>query len=267
MRLHIATHDKIFHADEVTAVALLRVFTKDEIVVSRVPHNIKDFSSYDMVIDIGREFDGKKYFDHHQNRGGKSSAGLIWDYLNLGENYSKISKLIKLVDDNDVGIAKAKPFEYSNLIKCFNNSEDIYGSVQDKQFEKAVLFAMTVLDSMKNMQNSVAEAKTIVTSSFTFDNNPAILELSRFNPHWSTYINGETMPNIKAVVWEDEHDKSWKVQIPPKRVGSFELQAEALKQDSSMEFVHSSGYFAVAKSEEIMKKFLAKMLNNTIREK
>jgi len=261
MQLNIATHDKIFHADEVTAVALLKLFTHREIVVSRVPHDTQDFDMYDMVIDLSRKFDGKKYFDHHQNRGGKSSAGLIWEYLGLEETYPKISKLIKIVDDNDVGIIKSKPFEYSNLIKCFNHSENIYDTQQDKQFEKAVDFAITILRSMKETSDKVKQAQDIVNNSYLFDNNTNILELCEFTPHWSTYINGKTMPEIKVVVWEDLHDNCYKAQVPPKRLGTFELTAKGFEQDKSMEFVHSSGYFAIAKDEIVMKEYLAKHLN------
>ena len=79
MKKLIATHNKMFHADEVTAIALLQVFKDFEIEVERICHDSKDFSKYDFVIDISKTFDGKKYFDHHQYKGGKSSAGLIWD--------------------------------------------------------------------------------------------------------------------------------------------------------------------------------------------
>ncbi|MAD41902.1 MAG: hypothetical protein CL623_05870 [Arcobacter sp.] len=114
----IITHNKTFHADEVAAVALLKVFTNENIIVNRVDHNTTDFSNCDLVIDIGKKFDGVKYFDHHQYKGGKSSAGLIWDYLDLNDKYPKISKLIDLIDKNDTGVQKAKPFEFSSLIKC-----------------------------------------------------------------------------------------------------------------------------------------------------
>ncbi len=257
MRLNIATHNKIFHADEVTAIALLRTFTDNKIVVSRVNHDTADFSMYDIVIDIGRKFDGEKYFDHHQYKGGKSSAGLIWDFLELKEQYPKISQLMKMVDDNDVGISKAKPFEYSSLIRCFNH-KDIYEEEQDRAFEKAVDFAMTVLRSMKSLEDAVEDAKAIVSNSFVFNNNPAIMELSRFTPHWTSYINGEVTPNINAVVWEDVQEGKWKVKIPTKRLGTFELHGKALLQDKSMDFVHSNGHFAVAKDEKTMKIYLAK---------
>jgi len=257
MTLNVATHNKIFHADEVTAIALLRLFTEDEIVVHRIEHDTEDFSTYDMVIDISKKFDGDKYFDHHQNKGGKSSAGLIWEYLGFQEDYPKISKLIRLVDDNDVGIEKAKPFEYSNLIKCFNHSK-INSKEQDIQFEKAVDFSMTVLNSMAEFAESLHAAKEIIRDSFMFDNNPSILELSTFTPHWATYINAKEMPNIKAVVWEDKEDDNWKVRIPAKRLGTFELHGKALTQDDSMKFVHSSGHFAIAKDEATLCAYLEK---------
>jgi hypothetical protein len=112
---------------------------------------------------------------------------------------------------------------------------------------------------MKQMEEEIIEAKKIVNESFTFNRNPKILELSKFTPYWTTYVNGETMPNIKAVVWEDEEENNWKVKVPSLRLGSFELNGKALKNDTTMEFVHSSGHFAIAKDEITMQKFLLKI--------
>ena len=257
--MKIVTHKGIFHADEVTAIALLKVFTDEDIAVSRVDHDSTDFGSFDMVIDIGKKFDGVKLFDHHQYKGGKSSAGLIWDYIGLQEDYPKISKLIKIVDDNDTGVAKAEPFEYSSLLKCYNH-RDIHSQAQEKQFEKAVKFAQTMLISMAEAQEDLEEAKEIVANSFLFDSNPAILELERFTPHWTSYINGVLTPHIKAVVWEDEEEGNYKVKVPSKKLGSFELNGKALPQDDSMEFVHSAGFFAIAKDEDTMKSYLKKVV-------
>lgn len=258
MELKIATHNGIFHADEVTAIALLKLFTDYELTIERLRHDTKDFSKYDMVIDMGREFDGKKYFDHHQYKGGKSSAGLIWDYLNPQNRYSNISKLIKMVDANDVGTIKAKPFEYPSMIKHFNCSDSIYGNEQDICFTKAADFAFTVLQSMKESEDAALEAKNIVNNSFYFDENKSVIELERYTRFWSRYINGTTMPNIKAVVWKDEFDNRWKVKIPSKKTGSFELSAKVLPHDDSMEFVHANGFFAVAKDRETLSSYLQK---------
>jgi uncharacterized UPF0160 family protein len=260
MMKKIATHNKIFHADEVTAIALLKLFTDDEYQIERVDHDTTDFNSFDMVIDIGKKFDGVKYFDHHQYKGGKSSAGLIWSYLGFEDEYPKISKLIDLIDRNDVGLEKAKEFEYSSLIKCFNNSGKITGEEQDIQFEKAVEFAMTVFGSMKQAKEDLDDAKYIVNNSYNFNRNPKIIELDEFTPHWTTYINGELMPHIKVVVWEDEEENNWKAKVTPKRLGSFELNGKPFHQDNSMEFVHSSGHFAIASSREVMEKYLRRLI-------
>ncbi|MEA2018852.1 MAG: MYG1 family protein [Campylobacterota bacterium] len=259
MKKLIVTHNKIFHADEVTAVALLKIFTDDEIKVCRVNHNTSDFTQYDMVIDIGKKFDGIKYFDHHQYKGGKSSAGLIWDYIGLNGSYPKISKLMQVIDMNDTGIQKAKPFEFSSLIKSYNHS-NIASQEQDIQFNKAVEFVMTVIESMKKSQEDFEEAKEIINNSFFFDSNHRIIELVKFTTHWASYINGTKTPEIKAVVWEDIDDGNWKVRVPSKSLGTFELNGKALKQDDSMEFVHSSGHFAIAKDEKRMKNFLCKQI-------
>jgi len=254
--LKVATHNGIFHADEITAIALLKIFLDDDIKVTRVEHNHSDFNPFDMVVDVGQKLDGKKYFDHHQYKGGKSSAGFIWQYLGLEKKYSKISKLIKMVDDNDTGVKKAQEFEYPNLLKCFNN-KDIYLDKQDEAFAKAVEFAVVTLNSMKTNQEEILKAKDIVANSYMFDSNPAILELDSFTPHWGYYINAQTMPHIKAVVWED--NGKWKVKLTPKRAGSFEVNGKKLPQNDIMKFVHSAGFFAVANDEKSMKKYIKKI--------
>ena len=255
MKKIIATHNKMFHADEITAIALLKLFTSDEYKIERVDHNTLEFDKYDFVIDIGQKYDGLKYFDHHQYKGGKSSAGLIWEYLGVENQYEKISKLVDLVDMNDVGIAKSKEFEYSSLIKCYNN-ENLYSQEQDIQFTKALDFAINILSSKKRFHDSSLEAEKIIANSTFFEKNSKIIELDSFTPHWRMYINGQNMPNVKAVVWEDVLENNWKVNITSKFIGSFELTHIPLKQDFNMEFVHKSGHFAIANNKESLIKYL-----------
>ena len=148
MTKHIATHKGMMHADEITAVALLRLFTNDEIIVHRIEHDTTDFSAYDMVIDISKTFDGVKYFDHHQHKGGKSSAGLIWDYLSLEDTYPNISKFINVVDNNDTGVKRAN----STFFKAIRGANDpeIDPKLQDNNFNVAVEYVIEVLRSLKN---------------------------------------------------------------------------------------------------------------------
>ncbi len=102
------------------------------------------------------------------------------------------------------------------------------------------------------------DAKDIVSNSYNFNRNPKIIELDEFTPHWTSYINGELMPHIKVVVWEDVEENNWKAKVTPKRLGSFELNSKPFPQDNTMEFVHSSGHFAIASSREIMERYLVK---------
>lgn len=45
MKKIIATHNKMMHADEITAIALLKIFTNDEYIIQRVSHDTNDFSN------------------------------------------------------------------------------------------------------------------------------------------------------------------------------------------------------------------------------
>ena len=78
------THDGSFHADEVTACALLIYFNlidRDKIFRTR---NLDQLSHCEFVCDVGGIYDPiNKRFDHHQNeyKGKLSSAGMILNYL------------------------------------------------------------------------------------------------------------------------------------------------------------------------------------------
>jgi uncharacterized UPF0160 family protein len=80
----IGTHDGSFHADEVTACALLLVFElvdKDRIMRSR---DLATLNQCEFVCDVGGVYDPLiKRFDHHQSEytGDLSSAGMILLYL------------------------------------------------------------------------------------------------------------------------------------------------------------------------------------------
>src|SRR5437867_3111886 len=84
----LGTHDGAFHADEVTAGALLLLFDlidRSNIVRSRDP---KKLALCEYVCDVGGVYDPEiKRFDHHQSeyQGELSSAGMIWRYLNEQE--------------------------------------------------------------------------------------------------------------------------------------------------------------------------------------
>src|ERR1700734_1069645 len=82
--LSCGTHDGTFHADEVTACALLVVFGligQDKIIRTRKKELL---DSCEYICDVGGIYDpAEKLFDHHQAeyQGNLSSAGMILLHL------------------------------------------------------------------------------------------------------------------------------------------------------------------------------------------
>ena len=165
--LKVAVHNSTFHTDEVVALALLGAFVTNEIEVERLPHQtpIEEFEPYDMVIDISSRYDGKKFFDHHQNSGGKSSAGLIWEYLlqeGLNPFYGKdtIDDFIHFVDYRDTRDGTNLPEgvlvdrEYKDFEKwIFNpvsqcNQLKLDSTEQDESFKWLVEFFIEVFEEV-----------------------------------------------------------------------------------------------------------------------
>lgn len=97
----LGTHDGTFHADEVTACALLLLFDlidKDKIVRTR---DLDELAKCEYVCDVGGVYDPqKKLFDHHQvqYQGMMSSAGMVLLYL------------------KDRGILKQKEYQFFNHV-------------------------------------------------------------------------------------------------------------------------------------------------------
>ena len=86
----VATHDGVFHADEIMAIALLRLAAGSGVTTTVVrSRDAKDWERADFVIDVGRKYDGIKWFDHHQPEGagrranglGYAAFGLIWQHF------------------------------------------------------------------------------------------------------------------------------------------------------------------------------------------
>lgn len=252
----IVTHAGVFHIDEVAAIALLMVFgvvSRDiKIVRTRDKDIILDSICHgDFLIDVGGEYNGVNLFDHHQDRTlTKSSAGLIWQYLNVQNKYPKISQLVDTIDKQDIGIEQAPEFSLVAEFKRLNgNAID-----NDNSFKFALDYMFKVLSSLKREVESLDEALEIVKKS-EIENN--VLYLDRFHRGWSSFVNGQTvMSYIKAVVWYDAIQKKYLVQIPPLKEGSFDLNGERLTPCETMEFVHANGFMAVADTLEIMKAYL-----------
>lgn len=250
----VVTHNGVFHADEVVAVALLHAFGQI-VKVSRLQHqtNLEEVK-FDMAIDIGRKFDGERHFDHHQYTGGKASAGLILDFLGVAADYPEIAELVALVDANDVGEKKAGKWEFPAMVAAYN-AANIYGEEQNAAFEKAVAFAVDQISALKRAQDELAHAEKIIANSVMVEDMD-ILELQEFVLNWNVFVNGTTRPEVGSVMWYDATQNCWKAQVTPVAAGSFDFHGRKFLQAEGMNFVHAAGFFAVADSRERMIDFL-----------
>ncbi len=246
----IVTHNGTFHADEITAIALIQIFVDPTVSIDRIPHQSTiNKADYDYIIDIGREYDNVKSFDHHQWEGGKSSAGLIWEHIGLS-NYPSIDALISAVDDNDVGRVPASAHEYSRLLSLFN-MPNIHSVAQDDAFQDAVDCAVKMLMGLKRRDEEKARTEKIIATATTLTPELThILDLKEYLPGWGSFVNGETMPNIEAVVWYDNTLKTYNIQTTNVSTSSYDKVGRTLLPWDKMNFVHAAGFFAVTGSYE-----------------
>jgi uncharacterized UPF0160 family protein len=141
-----ATHDGAFHADEVTACALLLLFDcidRTQIIRTRDPQRLQ---KCDYVCDVGGVYQASQHlFDHHQAdyKGPLSSAGMILEHLHASNKidsglYRYLQQMIILgVDEHDNGKDPqiAGLCSYSHLIANFNPiQQDCTAQEQDAAF-------------------------------------------------------------------------------------------------------------------------------------
>lgn len=221
----VGTHDGSFHADEVTACALLVVFDlidKDKIFRSR---DLQELSRREFVCDVGGIYDPSiKRFDHHQSeyQGDLSSAGMIWLYMKEQgivdlETYDFFNQsLILGVDAHDNGRVPYEPgtCTFSNVISNF--VPPIYDAPKEQQ-EKAFFAALDFVEGhlkrlkerfqyIKSCREKVAAAMGEKGKCLYFDEAMPWME-SFFQ------LGGELHPAIFLIMPSGGH---WKLRgIPP----------------------------------------------------
>jgi uncharacterized UPF0160 family protein len=221
----VGVHDGSFHADEVTACALLIVFKlvdRDKIVRSR---EIRVLGECEYVCDVGGIYDPlSKRFDHHQSdyTGELSSAGMIWLYLKDRGVVDRAAydflnrSLILGVDAHDNGKASFEVgvCSFSQVVTSFVPC--VYDAPKEEQmraFLKAVDFVVGYLERsferfhyIRSCQEKVELAMKKRERFLTFEEAMPWME-SFFE------MGGETHPALFVIMPSGGH---WKLRgIPP----------------------------------------------------
>lgn len=279
------THDGTFHADEVTACALLDLFDlidADKITRTREPSLL---SRCEYVCDVGGVYDpSQKFFDHHQAdyEGHLSSAGMILLYLKeihkITENdYEFLNKsLIIGVDDHDNGRAAIIPgvCSYSILISNFTPiNYDCTSQAQDNAFMEAFYFACNHLSRLwrrhkysQSCKKFVSEAMKTAEKYLFFDHSipwmESFFELNGAS-HSAKFIIMPSGQHWKLRGIPPSLEESMKVRIPmPKEWAG--LLGDDLKQASGIPgaiFCHKGRFISVWETREDALKALHYVLN------
>lgn len=287
----IAVHNEKFHADDVFAVAIIKlIYPKVEIIRTR---DEKELKKVDAKIDVGGKYNHEtKDYDHHQKggAGGRengipyASAGLIWKHY--GEkltNSKKIAeeidkKIIQQIDADDNGIktykAKEEPYTISNFITSLNpqwpnNKEKDF----DREFYKAVPIIMTLLKKeVENAKTREKAEKIILEKLKTSNKNYLILET---HLPWKKTLIEKT--NLKYVITKGSVNEDWAIIAVPKALSSFECRKPLPKEWAGLSneklakvtgvkgsiFCHNKRFIAVAKSKEEAVKLVELALNSS----
>ncbi|MDD5731616.1 MAG: MYG1 family protein [Patescibacteria group bacterium] len=239
----IAVHDKTIHADEVFAVAILKmllnILYKDDPKKIRIvrTRDKKLLAEADFRIDVGMEYDGSNNWDHHQFDTDKgegvrengipfSSAGLLWHIYgpqvcgdaDVAEIVEK--KLIWSIDiqDHNKGIPsfphykKAQPFTVSSLIAMFNPVWNDGGADPDRDFEQAVLVAETILKrTIAYAEAVVAADSAVYMASLEADRKHKLYVVLKDNVPWREIIHRYVPKSMLYVICRvpGKKDERW----------------------------------------------------------
>lgn len=221
----VGVHDGPFHADEVTACALLlfcELVDRERIVRTRNPSRL---AQCQFVCDVGREYNVETLrFDHHQNEytGPYSSAGMVLEYLHtsgtLPQEFAEYLRktFVHGVDEWDNGRASPKwgQCDFSQIIDSYMpNEHDIPSETLDRAFYAAVEFVEGYLERLRDRFVYLSHCKELVEGVMAQMDTCLVFETSHswLEPFFA--LGGEGHPAKFVIMPTGKH---WKLRaIPP----------------------------------------------------
>ena len=242
----LVTHSGSFHADDITAYAVLAfVFPGAKLIRTRDEDVI---AQGDIVFDVGRIYNpNKNRFDHHQAHGPKrpnmqlySSAGLIWKHYgrhavrNIAdtteENVEIIWKavdqsLISYIDLVDNGVGTPGGDNISVLLAQFNPTWEEQlesGNAEGLLLENFLIAAGVVKKMIVRLvkrELGRLNAKDKVLECVRASSDPRILELPTGMP-WQEVVFANMLPTL-FVLHPNSEGNSIMINTVPQSLNSF----------------------------------------------
>jgi uncharacterized UPF0160 family protein len=279
----IATHDGSFHADEVFAIAALRLLSEPiEVVRTR---DRDALARADVRVDVGFRHDpATGDFDHHQRefdgvrRNGirYASFGLIWREFGVrvceGDRDAADAvdaSLVQGVDANDTGqqlseslVEGVYPLTVNGVIGGFNArwDETLAPEQERLRFEEAVDLARGILAREVLSAASGRRSARIVQEAIAAATDPRLIALP-VNAPWKQVLV-PAAPDALYIVYPKR--QGFGLEAVPRELGSFENRRDLPAAWGGLEgadlvavtgvpdalFCHAKRFLAVASSHE-----------------
>jgi uncharacterized UPF0160 family protein len=275
MPLVVATHDGPFHADDVMAYALVRIFLDpgSEVVRTR---DLARIAQADIVVDVGGEYDlARRRFDHHQAsyQGPFSAAGMVLDWLaREGHIEPELARELRIgmmdyLDAVDNGRTAPQPTVpcFPRIVDALNQPARTHAEF-DEAYRKAADFAALWLQGLVAEHDKVLAARKKVREAMdrAVSQGVRVLELDEYLPWKGPYFEsgGESHPT--DYVLHPGTDGSWRIAAIPPRLGDFgqkrplpeawaglvDEQLEAVTGVPGSVFCHKNRFIAVFRTRE-----------------
>lgn len=291
--MKIVTHSGSFHSDEIFAIALIKAYVSDDVLIIRTrDEKILEESQSDKdtwVIDVGGVYSPDELnFDHHQSSftktwidgTPKSSIGIVWDYLIEKHHLTlprKIQKkvelnLIKRIDAHDNGV---RSWGLSCIFGMYNRMDN-----NDRQFIKAVATAQDVIENSIHLsQTRAMEQDKFIEVLKKYDGSEMII-LDEYISSASKRITYRTEALVYVMPCADTESGTWTAHAVSEKNSIFSskclapkswlgLTGDKLSAESGVHdaiFAHKKGFMCVARSKSSAIKMANIMLKNKIKE-
>ncbi len=255
--MRIVTHNGVFHADDVFAVATCCLFeevhpNRANIVRTRDPELVRGGVDT-VVVDVGGTFDrGRRLFDHHQQgRAGSrengilySSFGLVWGHygvrlVDYPEQWEIVDcTLVQPIDATDNGqelytggtaaFEGVRGYSLSKAISSFNPTvRELEATPRDSRealflarFRDACEFAYRLLDREIESAYVALAAQSEVRVAIEASRGGPVVLLEKFAP-WAEQVRDESKALYCVFPAEDG---TWRVQGVNATPGTFDLR-------------------------------------------
>jgi uncharacterized UPF0160 family protein len=262
----LITHDGKMHADEVFAIALLKILllssnititrTRNQLIIEEAKQNKNAY-----LIDVGLNYNKNlNNYDHHQEeyKGHKSSFGLVMESFkdqfktefNINENAFKLfeKRLVNPIDDWDNNnhqiIQKSKTLNIVTLQQIINsfNAHNVYSLSQEKNFDEAVGLAIRMIFSEKNNSITISKQEQLILS---------YLKANLIQIKGNKLLSKIHMHHYQE--WANENNITFLLQPVPDSGKLFQYTVISLNSDKKLPFStkqlfkHKNGHFILFK--------------------